>query len=155
MEPFALDEMAFRLVRLLKQTFSSRSIDLAVVTGDQLSQPQGREKAIEAVCMNLLLNAADATPPGGSVTLEVRNAESSEAVDLEVRDTGAGIPSELHHRIFEPFYTTKTEGRGTGLGLAVCRNIVERHGGRIEVHSPKGGGSRFVVTLPVQQSAVI
>ena len=105
--------------------------------------------------MNLLLNAADATPSGGSVTLEVRNSESNGAVELEVRDTGAGIPLELHHRIFEPFYTTKTEGRGTGLGLAVCHNIVERHGGQIEVYSPVSGGSRFVVTLPVQQSGVI
>ncbi len=154
-EPLALDQMAFRLVRLLKQTFSSRSIGLAVVTHEKLLQPQGREKAIEVVCMNLLLNAADATPPGGLVTLEVRNSESNGAVQIEVRDTGPGIPAELRHRIFEPFFTTKAEGRGTGLGLAVCRNIVERHGGQIEVYCPTGGGSRFVVTLPVQQLGVI
>ena len=153
-EPLALDEMAFRLVRLLKQTFSSRSIGLAVVTHEKLFQPQGREKAIEAVCMNLLLNAADATPPGGSVTLEVRNSEANGAVQIEVRDTGPGIPAELHDRIFEPFFTTKAEGGGTGLGLAVCRNIVGRHGGQIEVYCPAGGGSRFVVTLPVQQLGI-
>jgi signal transduction histidine kinase len=155
LEPLALDEMALRLVRLLRQTFSSRNIDLGVVTREGLFQPQGREKAIEAVCMNLLLNAADATPPDGSVTLEVRNAESGGAVQIEVRDTGPGIPPQLHHRIFEPFFTTKAAGRGTGLGLAVCRNIVERHGGQIEVYCPTGGGSRFVVTLPVQQSGII
>jgi signal transduction histidine kinase len=101
------------------------------------------------VCLNLLLNAADATPPGGTVVLETRTAAEGTRVEFEVRDTGPGVPPDLRERIFEPFFTTKGPRGGTGLGLAVCRSVVERHGGRIWLEGDEGEGSRFVVTLPV------
>jgi signal transduction histidine kinase len=95
--------------------------------------------------MNLLLNAAEAMPAGGAVRVEIRPAAGDEAVELTVSDTGPGISPELQERVFEPFFTTK---RGTGLGLAVCRSVVERHRGRIHVENAAGAGARFVVTLP-------
>jgi two-component system, NtrC family, sensor kinase len=102
------------------------------------------------VIVNLLLNAADATPPDGTVTLSIRRGADGEAVEIEVRDTGHGLAPELHERIFDPFFTTKGPGRGTGLGLTVCRSIIDRHGGVIAVDTPPDGGCRFVVTIPLQ-----
>jgi signal transduction histidine kinase len=99
-----------------------------------------------------LLNAIDATPPGGRITVTTRSCTGCTGAELEVRDTGSGIPTEIRHRIFEPFFTTKGAGRGTGLGLAVCNTIVERHGGEIRVDSEPGRGTRFVVCLPIETS---
>jgi len=110
----------------------------------------GYEKAIETVIVNLLLNAADATPPDGTVTLSIRCSADGKAVEIEVRDTGEGLAPELRERVFDPFFTTKGPGRGTGLGLTVCRSIVDRHGGAIAIDTPPDGGCRFVVTIPLQ-----
>jgi|Deesub1362B_J571_1020462.scaffolds.fasta_scaffold00868_12 PAS domain S-box-containing protein len=102
------------------------------------------------VVINLLLNAADALEkrPDGQIWVRTRYANG--AVQLEVEDNGEGIPPENISRIFEPFFTTKKEGKGTGLGLWVCYNIVKGYAGEIEVESRPGKGSRFVVTLPVE-----
>jgi two-component system NtrC family sensor kinase len=148
--PVRLDQISFRVARLLERTFASRNISLTVKADPDLPQPMGSAKAIEIVCMNLLLNAADATPSGGAVTLETRSTASEDAVELEVSDTGSGVPVEFRDRIFEPFFTTKATGQGTGLGLAVCRSIVERHRGEIRLTANEGGGSRFVVSLPLR-----
>ena len=88
--------------------------------------------------MNLLLNAADATPPGGSVRLTVRSSADREAAEIEVCDTGPGVPAGLRERVFEPFFTTKEAGRGTGLGLTVCRSIIDRHRGTITLGTRTG-----------------
>jgi signal transduction histidine kinase len=130
--------MAARRIRLV---FSVEA-GLPAVIGD--------EKAIETVLVNLLLNAADATPPEGTVALTMRRRANDGGVDIEVRDTGPGIPPALRERVFEPFFTSKKPGEGTGLGLTVCRTIIDRHGGSIRVDSPPDGGCRFVVTIPLQ-----
>lgn len=101
---------------------------------------------LEQVLVNLVLNAIAAMPSGGR--LDISHIEGGSSLTLVVADTGEGIPEENLGRIFEPFFTTKGTGRGTGLGLAVCRKIVEQHGGRISVSSRPGEGSRFFVTLP-------
>jgi len=75
-------------------------------------------------------------------------------VQVEVKDDGVGMPPEVLANMFEPFFTTKEHGRGLGLGLAISRNIVERHGGRIEVASEPGRGTAFTVTLPLQSKIV-
>src|SRR5881296_2069019 len=92
----------------------------------------------------LLPNAAEAAPSGGEVALAAAAADG--AVEIVVADSGPGVPAELRARIFEPFFTTRP--RGTGLGLAVARQIVEAHGGRIEVGERTGGGARFTLRLP-------
>jgi PAS domain S-box-containing protein len=101
---------------------------------------------LEQVMMNLSVNARDAMPDGG--TLEISTASLDGQVVLTVRDTGTGIPRELHQKIFEPFFTTKPPGKGTGLGLATCYAIVRDAGGRIEVQSEDGTGTIFRVLLP-------
>jgi signal transduction histidine kinase len=109
---------------------------------------------IEQVLLNLIINARQAMPRGGHLRLEVRENAKSATVELKVADSGVGIPPERLRLIFEPFYTTKepdADGHGgTGLGLSVCRQIVEQHQGRIRVESLVGKGSAFTVKLPVQ-----
>jgi two-component system, cell cycle sensor histidine kinase and response regulator CckA len=145
-----LEAMVGRVARLVEQTFTVRGVRLEVsCSGGPLPVLHGNEQALETACLNLVLNAADATPPGGAVYLETRFARGGAELELAVRDTGVGVPPELRARIFEPFFTTKGPRGGTGLGLAVCRTVVERHGGSIRVESEDGGGSRFVVALPV------
>jgi signal transduction histidine kinase len=103
---------------------------------------------LNQVFMNLLVNAAQAIPGRGEVTVE--SGTEGDQVFVRVSDTGEGIPAERLERIFEPFFTTKQPGRGTGLGLAISRSIVEEHGGRLEVASREGRGTAFTVRLPVE-----
>ncbi|MFL5344496.1 MAG: sensor histidine kinase [Hyalangium sp.] len=106
----------------------------------------GRPRQIAQVLVNLLVNAGQATKEGGVVRLSTR--QEGEQVRMEVRDTGAGMPPEVLSRLFQPFFTTKPMGMGTGLGLAVVHGIVTAHGGRISVESQPGQGSCFTVFLP-------
>ncbi len=100
------------------------------------------------VIINLVLNAAQAIQGDGVVTLRTRQG-AADQVELIVSDTGPGIPAELRTQIFTPFFTTKSEGQGTGLGLYICGNIVAEHGGTIAVNDAPGGGAMFVIQLPV------
>ncbi|MDO8262455.1 MAG: PAS domain S-box protein [Gallionella sp.] len=104
---------------------------------------------LNQVFMNLLVNAAQAIEVRGTITL--RTGQEGDRVWAEVSDTGNGIPPEDFPHLFDPFFTTKPVGKGTGLGLSVSYSIVERHHGKIEVHSEVGKGSTFRVWLPVQQ----
>jgi signal transduction histidine kinase len=100
--------------------------------------------------MNLLLNAAQATPPGGQITVSARKDDRAEAVDLRIRDTGCGIPADILAHVFEPFFTTK-RGRGTGLGLSISQSYVRRHGGDIHIESLPGSGTTVRLLLPIRQ----
>jgi len=120
-----------------------------VITG-HLNGPflvPGNDTLLQHVFINLFLNAIDAMPDGGSLTVSatVRNRQ----VSLSVADTGCGIPAEEVNRIFDPFYTRSRYKKGTGLGLSICYSIVKQHRGAIEVTSIEGRGSNFVVTLPL------
>ncbi len=108
---------------------------------------------IEQILVNLVINARQAMPNGGRLRVEVRENAAGDTVEIKIADNGVGIAPEHLRRIFEPFFTTKQPdeyGRGgTGLGLSVCRQIIEQHHGRIRVESVVGKGSTFVVKLPV------
>jgi signal transduction histidine kinase len=108
---------------------------------------------IQQVLMNLLINARQAMPNGGTIFMQLRVDPSSNMVELTVRDTGSGIPADKLPRIFDRFYTTKSgpdeSGKGgTGLGLASCKDIIDAHRGRIRVQSSVGKGTAFVIRLP-------
>jgi signal transduction histidine kinase len=109
-------------------------------------------KQMEQLFLNLMNNAVDAMPEGGTVHLSVRPSEestpSSPWWELRVRDSGQGIPAEHLGQVFRPMFTTKPEGRGTGLGLSICREIVRSHGGEIRIESSDGQGTCVVFTLP-------
>jgi signal transduction histidine kinase len=103
---------------------------------------------INQVVMNLVANAIYACAEAGEVT--VRTRPEADGVTIEVIDNGSGIPAEVLTRIFDPFFTTKPVGQGTGLGLSISHQIVEDHGGRIEVQSAPGQGAHFTVHLPLR-----
>ncbi|MFZ5788626.1 MAG: response regulator [Acidobacteriota bacterium] len=103
---------------------------------------------LEQVLVNLVVNAADAMPRGGELSVRTAVRGSGEAC-VEVRDTGCGIPVALLDRIFDPFFTTKPPGQGSGLGLSVVHGIVSSYGGRVEVESSEGEGALFRVVLPL------
>ena len=110
----------------------------------------GNHQELSQVLVNLLSNAADASQPGDRVDLLAR-ASAGEAM-IEVMDQGQGIPDELHETIFEPFYTTKPTGQGTGLGLSLAYKIIEDHGGTLKIDSQAGLGTRVIVTLPLNKT---
>ena len=107
---------------------------------------------IEQILVNLVINARQAMPAGGRLKIEVRENDAADTVEVKVADSGVGIPPDQLRLIFEPFFTTKQPdeyGRGgTGLGLSVCRQIIEQHQGRIRVESLAGKGSTFTLKLP-------
>jgi signal transduction histidine kinase len=103
---------------------------------------------IEQVIMNLAINARDAMPAGGQLRISTRVQPAAAALQISVSDTGTGMDTSVLENIFEPFYTTKSAGAGTGLGLAVVREIIEAHNGRLDVESAIGSGTIFSITLP-------
>lgn len=113
---------------------------------------------IEQILLNLIINARQAMPNGGRLRIDIRENHQSGMAEIRIADSGVGIPPEQLRLIFEPFYTTKApdeNGRGgTGLGLSVCRQIIEQHHGRIRVESVVGKGSTFTVKLPLQWPSV-
>jgi len=110
---------------------------------------------IEQILVNLIINARQAMPKGGRLVLDVRDNRVGGMAEIKIADTGCGIPPEKLRLIFEPFYTTKEPDEGgsggTGLGLSVCRQIIEQHHGRIRVESVVGKGSTFTVKLPLRE----
>ena len=100
--------------------------------------------------LNLIFNAIEAMPQGGRLSVTSRLDPATKYAQLEIQDTGSGIPDENLNRIFDPFFTTKEEGKGTGLGLSIVYGVVKNHKGNIEVKSQMGKGSAFVLTFPIE-----
>jgi PAS domain S-box-containing protein len=128
----------------------THKIEVTLEFPDSLSTIQADRQGLHQLFLNLLTNASDAMPLGGKLT--VRGAPSllggAEAVAIEFVDTGEGITSENLEKLWEPFFTTKPVGKGTGLGMAICRRIVEEHGGTISVQSKAGHGTTVRIVLP-------
>ncbi len=110
------------------------------VDANQLSQ----------VLMNLLLNAAQATPEGGRITVSAERSQSEDSVEIRIVDTGCGIPAEVLPHVFEPFFTTK-RGKGTGLGLSISQTYVRSHDGEIQIDSVPNRGTTVTITLPLRR----
>ncbi|MGA2193580.1 MAG: ATP-binding protein, partial [Nitrospirota bacterium] len=105
---------------------------------------------IQQVFINLILNALDAMPDGGRLTIRIKQARKN--VEIIFKDTGVGMDKETAERIFDPFFTTKSPGKGTGLGMSICYGIINDHGGRIRVESEPGRGSTFIISLPIEEA---
>jgi len=105
---------------------------------------------IQQVFTNIILNAAEAMDGKGRLTVRTDVTADRKCIEIEITDTGCGIPEENLERIFDPFFTTKETGKGTGLGLAIVDGIVEKHRGTIEVKSQVGKGTTFIVRLPLE-----
>jgi two-component system, NtrC family, sensor kinase len=137
---------------LVAHPMKTSQIKIVKEFGEQLPAVRGSANKLQQVFLNLFLNARDAMPSGGM--LEVRTMAHNGSVEVEIADTGAGIPRELIHRIFDPFFTTKASGRGTGLGLSVTYGIIKEHAGKIDVRSTPGKGTSFHVEFPAVRKAV-
>jgi len=158
-----LGEVARTTIRLLAPLALKQGVTLRWEGDEGPARAKFETSQIQQVLANLVLNAVQASPGGAQVTLGVEPLEASPPDDpsaaprpmlsLHVQDRGPGIPPDVLPRIFDPFYTTKTEGEGTGLGLSISRQIITDHGGWIEVSSGAGRGSRFAVVLPREEVA--
>jgi len=137
---------------LVAHPLKTSQIQVVRHLGEKLPPVRGSANKLQQVFLNLFLNARDAMAGGGM--LEVRTAAHNGSVEIEVVDTGAGIPREHIHRIFDPFFTTKGSGRGTGLGLSVSYGIIKEHAGKIDVRSAPGKGTSFHVEFPAVRKAV-
>jgi len=137
---------------LVAHPLKASQIQVVKQLGEPLPAVRGSANKLQQVFLNLFLNARDAMPSGGM--LEVRTVAHNGSVEIEVADTGAGIPREHIHRIFDPFFTTKASGRGTGLGLSVSYGIIKEHAGKIDVRSTPGKGTSFHVEFPAVRKAV-
>jgi CheY-like chemotaxis protein len=152
-----LTDMSSLLKRLIRE-----DVTFTFYAGENLGRVKADPGQIEQVVMNLTVNAGDAMPQGGKLTIETRNVtvddafaktrppmQSGQYIRLSVADTGEGMDAATQARIFEPFFTTKEQGKGTGLGLATVYGVVKQSGGCIWVESELGKGTRFEVYLPL------
>ncbi len=137
---------------LVQHPFKTAQVNVVKNYAERLPVILGSTTRLQQVFLNLFLNARDAMPGGGM--LEVRTGTRNGSVEIEVTDTGAGIPPEHLHRIFDPFFTTKATGRGTGLGLSVSYGIIKEHAGKVDVRSTPGKGTSFRLEFPVARKAV-
>jgi two-component system NtrC family sensor kinase len=147
-----LNGVVARTVRLAEHKAEISGVLLQVDLDRNLPPLHCDAAQIEQVALALVINAIDAMPHGGNLWISTRTVPE-EKIELLVRDDGVGIPPEILPHIFDPFTTTKEVGKGVGLGLAVSKGIVERHGGRIEVSSELGVGTTFRVILPMHTAA--
>jgi two-component system NtrC family sensor kinase len=148
MEATDLNSVILRAVKLIQHRTDLQGVQVQVSTDPALLPIYCDGSQIEQVLLALIMNAVDAMPHGGNLWISSRLVVPSE-VELIVRDDGMGIPPELLPKIFEPFTTTKEVGKGVGLGCAISKGIVERHGGRIALKSDLGVGTTFRVYLPL------
>ncbi|HEX5736212.1 MAG TPA: ATP-binding protein, partial [Blastocatellia bacterium] len=137
-------------LQLLEPQLRGTSIEIVRHYGQSLPAAYGSASKLQQVFMNLILNARDAMPGGGRLTISTRPVDTSLVVDF--RDTGVGIAPENIARIYDPFFTTKEVGQGTGLGLALSYGIIQEHGGRIFVESRPAEGAHFTIKLPTAHS---
>jgi two-component system, cell cycle sensor histidine kinase and response regulator CckA len=158
-----LKHLIREVVKILKETFP-KSVEVSIDTAPDLWLVSGDGTQLHQVLMNLCVNARDAMPNGGTLSICAENLfidENYARMHLEaktgpytvttVSDTGVGIPREVLDRIFEPFFTTKEQGKGTGLGLSTVIGIVKSHGGFVNVYSEVGSGTSFKIYLPAVQ----
>jgi len=164
--PVSINMLINEVYNLITKTFD-KSIEIELSTDDKLKPIQADESQISQLIMNLVINARDAMPRGGKLTISTEGIEVASkrpgTTDLEpdtyahimVRDTGMGMDEYTKNRVFEPYFSTKKETGGTGLGMSVVYGIVTGHGGRISVTSAEGEGTEVNVYLPVSDEVVL
>ena len=159
--PFDVNDVVRDTVKLLERVIDKRIV-IRLALGERLPPIEGDMNQVEQVLMNFMVNARDAMPYGGIITVTSSAIDARPGVDgvppyvpagnyvmLSIADTGVGIPEEIQRKIFEPFFTTKERGKGTGLGLAMVYGVVTEHKGFVTVKSKINQGTTFTVYLPV------
>jgi signal transduction histidine kinase len=147
-----LEKEAETSIAFLTEKLRRRAVEVEIVS-KAIPAVNGDPEKLQQVFLNLFINAIDAMPSGGRLTIQIDGGSSGDAV-IRIADTGQGMSDSDLEQIFEPFYTTKEAGHGNGLGLVVVKNIVSDLGGRIEALSEVGSGTEFVIRLPIAKPQV-
>ncbi|MEA3359683.1 MAG: ATP-binding protein, partial [Thermodesulfobacteriota bacterium] len=154
-EPTDVNVLIRTSISLIENQALLKGVSIHFNEGDNLLSVTLDRSQIQSVLLNMIINALDATTTGGNINLYTATGlsagdSSRKGVEITVADTGAGIAPKDLDKLFEPLFTTKEIGKGTGLGLAVSFGIVQRHGGTIRVQSELGKGTRFFIWLPIE-----
>ena len=142
-----LPEMAQRIAALARKSTKDEAHSIEILVKTEIPKFTGDETQLDQVLLNLLLNALNAMPAGGQIQVRLLYDSETCCVRMEVQDNGPGLPEEIRRKIFQPFFTTRTDG--TGLGLATCLKNVQYHGGTIELRDEAGKGTVFIVIIPL------
>ncbi|MFC1477162.1 ATP-binding protein, partial [candidate division KSB1 bacterium] len=164
--PISMNTVLKESVQVSEKIFE-KNINVTFDLEENISAVEADKNQLNQIFTNLFINAKDAMPTGGVLTLKTENIYLNEEytrqlpefqpgnyVKISVTDTGIGMPPQVKNHIFEPFYTTKGEGKGTGLGLATVYGIIKNHNGHIEVYSESGVGTTFTIFLPVSEKEI-
>jgi two-component system, NtrC family, sensor kinase len=143
-----LNEVADKTLSLLRRQSLFFNIEIRKELDPELPRILGDPSQLQQVFMNILMNAVEAMEESGVLTLRTRRVADGEGAEVQIGDTGCGIPQEHLHRIFDPFFTTGKDGQGTGLGLSIAYGIITKHRGAISVESEVGVGTTFTIRLP-------
>jgi PAS domain S-box-containing protein len=143
-----LNDLILEVLKLLRFELQRKSIEFVTEFGE-IPVLRVDPNKIKQVIINLVMNAAHAMQGQGKITVTTGMNESG-MLELQVRDSGPGIPNEIQEEVFAPFFTTKPEGEGTGLGLYICQNIIREHGGTMTLESQPGEGTVFCISFPVE-----
>ena len=146
-----VNAVIYDVLKLIKYELEKNSIEIELEC-DHTEKMRADPNKLKQVLINLLLNAVHVMPKGGTVRL-VSGMKDDSSVEMLISDSGPGVPEEIRASIFEPFFSTKKEGVGTGLGLYICRNIIEEHGGTISLDESAEAGAAFRLVLPLTQLA--
>ena len=144
-----IDDLLQRSILLSHHKLQLSNIELITDIAQNLPVIEGDINQLQQCIINLIFNAIDAMPDGGTLWISAHYESPSKQVIISVKDNGIGIAEENIPRLFEPFFTTKKEGYGVGLGLSTVWGIMERHGGMVKVESRPGKGATFKLVLPV------
>lgn len=149
-EPLNVNTLIEESVKLMENQAMIKGVNLSFTGDPELPLFTLDHNQCQSVLINMIINALDATPAGGRIEIEAKQArdEGTQGVEISISDTGSGIALEHMDKLFDPFFTTKEVGKGTGLGLAVSYGIIQRHGGTISVQSEPGQGTTFTLRLP-------
>jgi two-component system NtrC family sensor kinase len=147
-EPLGIQQLVEEVLRLASNQIKLGRVKVRGEVESQLPPVFGDAQQLKQVFLNHVLNAVDAMPDGGTLSINIEKGKNRDFLMVEIADTGTGIPQHQLNNIFDPFFTTKSKSKGTGLGLAVSLSIVKKHGGDISVRSQVGRGTTFTVILP-------
>ena len=155
-EPTEVNRLVRSTISVMENQALVKGVSIEFNPGEDLPMLTVDRNQFQSVLLNIIINALDATEPGGSIRVSTGISLSAsdagkKGVEIAITDTGCGIPQEDLDKLFDPFFTTKEVGQGTGLGLSVSFGIVQRHGGTIRVQSEVGRGSTFTIWLPVDE----
>jgi len=147
-----INDVLRKAIAITSHPAELQNISLVTHLAPELRDVQGDTDKLQQVFVNMIINALQAMPGGGELTVGTRLTEGGEFVEIEISDTGCGIPQEHLSKLFDPFFSTKGTGEGTGLGLSVSLGIVQKHNGTIDVKSKVSEGSTFIIRLPAGEN---